>query len=295
MLGTCPLSDMPLCDTLQDGAFYQDLVFVQDLVVELLAVRRVTDSLIFVQSTEGYTNSFVATDSLVFSESATYTTPSYVTTSDTLTFVQAAYVQWIPLNQVVNQSLSFSQSATHDLKWGDASDHLTFTDSADHNQKFVTAYNTLTFLERAVNSAPIVAVASDLLVFKQYLKSTPLYLEIYQSLSFNQSTKLQRTIEQLACNCLYFVSTVHKVIEVDADDTLIFTVGFDESIVYDQLVFVDSVTSNLVAASCCYDAYLPDKSGSDTLTFVQSISCELIFDRTVSHTLSLYGSITKTI
>lgn len=293
MLGTCPLSDLPICDTLQDDRFLQSLVFTETVSSTLVANRILSDSLTLVHLASGYTNTFPASDTLSFTQSAIYNSPMYRTAAQTLNIVQAAYVLWKPLGQLVSQELNFADSAEHNLKIGYASDHLTLVDSANHNQKNVIAYNTLTFLQRLTVKGPVYATAENILEFNEYLASTPLYLEVSDTLDFNDSLDRQHFHNVLVCDCLDLEDKVRKIIEETAENELVFSGELDEHQTFDHLIFTEVASHNLEDATCCTPAYFPDIDADDSLTFVQVATYQMIYQRSVSQTVTMYGSVTK--
>lgn len=291
MLGIDPVSDMPICATSEYTRSGDLLVFVQSADYLIETNRIVSDSLVFTQSADGYTNHFTAANTLHFTQSVIVNSPVARAASSVLTFHQQAYVLWKPLAQTVNHSLTFTQSAEHNLKIGIASNTLEFTQSATHNQVNVVGSNRLYFQQSAAVKGPIYAVAGNQLFFNQYLKSTPLYLEASNTLVFSQELKRQMIMERVACSCLYFASQVRKVIEVDAENELTFVSGMDEFVADNHLVFTQSVTCNLIDEECCSSAYLPDKTAENVLTFVQSATYVVVWRRTAESELNFYGAV----
>lgn len=293
MLGTRPICSMPICDTDSDGMISELLTFVEIVSAEFIAIRVVSEILEFVQTADGYTNSFSLSETLVFTESAVAATPTHVTVSESLSFLEGTVFSVPPLNQTVSETLTLTESWTENLKFGQVSESLSLSESWTDNQHLGTIAEILLLTESLTQITPIYATVSESVSFAEATFSSPGLYEVIEQLELVETHTLNQIIVGYVCDCLYLSEKIHRIIEDTVEETLTVTELIDENVIFETLVFAEEATSNLIASTCCISAYIADREIAESLTLTEVVSSNVIYTSTVSESLTLLNSITR--
>lgn len=208
--------------------------------------------------------------------------------TDSLVFTTTAIAK--NLHQRPISNLVFTTTAIHNIKNISVTDNLVFVDEFGYNNTSIRdqATHNLTFNQSVGTNFVVASATNNLLLSQDVSWVGPKYHTVFNTLNFEQGVVLSyRVINWLACHTLYMDTKASPVREAEAENEITFTLEAMTPIVA-RLVFATSVTTNALYRACNFEAYIPDKTRENTMSFsgVASVAGS-IKNRALSNTLNI--------